>query len=495
LASIERTPDGSLPRWTVLSVTTLSSFMAALDSNIVTIALPAMSRGLGSGVSLLGWVITGYILAAAALVLQAGKLGDNYGKKRVYLTGFAIFGIASALCGVSQNIVELVGFRVVQGVGASVLTATAIPLIFASFPPTERGSAIGINSVAWAVGAVAGPLLGGVLTQIDWRFIFYVNVPVAAVAILVGFRRIPPVLDQKGERTSRLNLVNATLLGLAVAMVILWLSFFDYRLIPAAVLMGALFVVAEVKSKIPVINRELIKNRGFVYSALALTLMQTGFFGITFVMSFYFQSISGFSPIVAGLWISPLPIALAIFNPLGGRIFDRVRRPAVVSIVGALVAIGSVFGLAAAMNSPSPGLEVAVLMAVAGAGGGLVWAPTISSALKFVRQDLRGVANGTTFTLIFIAYAISVAVVVSVSAAALPPSLVGQIYLGSVSGLTAAQAALFAQGLSEALLALVVVSLVGIPIYFLLMKEQGRSFHAYTVPPSSGGPREAMPPG
>jgi EmrB/QacA subfamily drug resistance transporter len=485
----------SLPRWTVLSVTTLSSFMAALDSNIVTIALPAMSRGLETGVSLLGWVITGYILAAAALVLQAGKLGDNYGKRRVYLTGFAVFGIASALCGVSQSIVELVAFRVVQGVGAAVLTATAIPLIFASFPPNERGSAIGINSVAWAVGAVAGPLLGGVLTQIDWRFIFYVNVPVAAAAILVGFRRIPTVLDQRGEHASRLNLVNAALLGLAVAMVILWLSFFDYRLIPAAVLIGALFVVAEVRSKTPVINRELIRNKGFVYSALALTLMQIGFFGITFVMSFYFQSISGFSPVVAGLWISPLPLALAIFNPIGGRIFDRLRRPAVVSIIGGLVAIGSVVGMALAMSSLSPGPYVIALLAVAGVGGGLVWSPTISSALKFAKQELRGVANGTAFTLIFIAYAISVAVVVSVSASALPPSLVGQIYLGSVSGLTAAQAALFAQGLSEALLALVGVSLAGVPVYFFLLREQGRHFHAYVVPPAPGAPRETAPQG
>lgn len=495
MASFERAPVGNLPRWTVLSVTTLSSFMAALDSNIVTIALPAMSKGLHSGVSLLGWVITGYILAAAALVLQAGKLGDNYGKKRVYLTGFAVFGTASALCGISQNIFELVGFRVVQGIGAAVLTATAIPLIFASFPPSERGSAIGINSIAWAVGAVAGPLLGGVLTQIDWRFIFYVNVPVAFVAILVGLRRIPRVLDQKSEHSSRLNLINGTLLGLAVAMVILWLSFFDYWLVPAAILFGLLFVFAEARSKTPILSRELIKNRGFVYSTLALALMQTGFFGITFVMSFYFQSISGFSPLVAGLWISPLPFALAIFNPIGGRIFDRLRRPASVSIIGGLVAIVSVVALAFAIHSPSPGLYILALMTFVGIGGGLVWSPTISSALKFARQELRGVANGTAFTLIFIAYAISVAVVVSVSAAGLPPSLVGEIYLGSVSGLTAAQASLFAGALSESLLALVVVSIVGLPVYLLLLREQGKQFAAYTVAPAQATPQESVPQG
>ncbi|MDV3277968.1 MAG: MFS transporter [Nitrososphaerales archaeon] len=488
----EPEPASGLPRWTILSVTTLSSFMVALDSNIVTIALPAMSKGLSSGVSLLGWVVTGYIIAAAALVLQAGKMGDNYGKKRVYLLGFAIFGFASALCGLSQSAVELVTFRVVQGIGASVLTATGLPLIFASFRPNERGSAIGVNSIAWGMGAVAGPLLGGILTQIDWRFIFYVNVPVAAAAILVAFRRIPAALDVRGGNASRLNLVNATLLGLAVTLVMLWLSFFDYRLVPAAILAAGLFVAAEARSGNPILNKELMRNRGFVYSVLALALMQIGFFGITFVMSFYFQSISGFSPVVAGLWISPLPVALAVFNPIGGRVFDRLRRSAVASIVGGLLAAGSVVVLSATMGSASPGLYVAALLGVVGVGGGLVWAPSIASALKFARQELRGVANGTAFTLIFIAYAVSVALVVSVSAASLPPTLVGQIYLGSVSGLTAPQAALFAGGLSKALLALAVVILASIPLYFLVMREQGRRFRPYAPTPAGSGAPETM---
>jgi EmrB/QacA subfamily drug resistance transporter len=465
--------------------------MAALDSNIVTIALPAMSKGLSSGVSTLGWVITGYIIAAAALVLQAGKFGDNYGKKRVYLTGFAIFGLASALCGLSQSAIELVAFRVLQGIGASVLTATGLPMIFASFRPSERGSAIGINSVAWAVGAVAGPLLGGILTQIDWRFIFYVNVPVAAVAILIGFRRIPAALNARGGYASKLNLVDATLLGLAVTLVMLWLSFFDFRLVPAAILVGVLFVFAETKSANPILNKELMRNRGFVFSVLALALMQIGFFGITFVMSFYFQSISGFSPVLAGLWISPLPVALAVLNPISGRIFDRVRRSAAICIIGALLAAAAEVVLSTSMGSASPGLYVAALMGVAGVGGGLVWAPSVASALKFSRQDLRGVANGTAFTLIFIGYAISVAIVVSVSAASLPPTLVGQIYLGSVSGLTASQAGLFAQGLSKALQGLAVVSLVGIPLYFLVMREQGKYFRPYEpVSTRSGAPEK-----
>ena len=135
-------------RWTILSLTTLSSFMVAVDSTIVVIGLPIIGKDLHSGVSLLGWIITAYVLATAALLLQFGKLGDRHGKKKVYLIGFAVFGVASAICGISSGIYELVAFRLMQGVGAAMLGATSYPLIFASFPKHERGTAMGINSIA-----------------------------------------------------------------------------------------------------------------------------------------------------------------------------------------------------------------------------------------------------------------------------------------------------------------------------------------------------------
>lgn len=470
-----------LPRWTILSVTTLGAFMAAVDSNIVTIALPYISKGLSAGYSLLGWVLAGYVLTVAALVLQSGKLGDIYGKKNVYLIGFAVFGVASALCGLSGTAYELIAFRIVQGVGASIMIATAIPMIFASFPPSERGAAVGVNSVAWAVGAVAGPVLGGVLTAIDWRLIFYVNVPVAALAILVGRARIPGSLNVKGGHVGRLNLFSATVLGVAIALVMLWLTLLDSRLVPLGILGVAAFGVVELKSGNPVLNRELLKSRGFVYSVVSLGVMMTAFFGIVFVMSFYFQSVAGFSPLSAGLWIAPLPIALAVTNPLAGRVFDRIHRPAATSIVGAAVVVISLLLLGSAMSARTPGMEVGALLAVIGLGGGFVWAPSISSALKFARSEMRGVANGTAFTLIYIAFATSVALVISISTSALPPGLAAQIHSGSVIGLSASSAALFDQGLETALLGLAMVGAIGIPLLFLLLKEQGRHFKAYEV--------------
>jgi EmrB/QacA subfamily drug resistance transporter len=453
--------------------------MSALDSNIVTIALPNISRDLSAGYSLLGWVLAGYVLAVAALVLQSGKLGDNYGKKRVYLLGFAIFGISSALCGLSTSVYLLIAFRIIQGAGASVMLATGIPLIFASFPPAERGSAVGINSVAWAVGAVAGPVLGGTLTAIDWRLIFYVNVPVAAAAILVGRARIPAWLNSKSPRAAALNISNATVLGIAIGLVMLWLTLLDLRLAALGGLGVASFAVVEYKSRNPMLSRELLRNRGFVFSILGLGIMMVSFFGVVFLMSFYFQSVAGFSPLAAGIWVAPLPAMLGITNPLAGKLFDRFRVPAMMSVAGALLISATVFLLSSALKTPTPGLSVTLLLAVIGLGGGFVWAPTISSAIQFARPEMRGVANGTAFTLIYVGFATSIALVVSVSTAALPAALSAQIHSGSVTGLSAASALLFDQGLATALVALGVVGLLGVPFLVLVLREQSKQKKTY----------------
>jgi EmrB/QacA subfamily drug resistance transporter len=465
--------------------------MSALDSNIVTIALPNIAKDLMADYSLLGWILAGYVLAVAALVLQAGKLGDNFGKRGVYLVGFAVFGISSALCGLSQSVDQLIAFRIVQGFGASAMLATGIPLIFASFPASERGMAVGVNSVAWAIGAVLGPLLGGALTAIDWRLIFYVNVPVAAVAILVGRLKIPSSLNQRNPQAGRLNFASATVLGIAIGLIMLWLTLFDVRLAALGMVGVFAFAITERRSKNPLLSRELLRNKGFVFSVVSLAIMMVAFFGVVFLMSFYFQSVAGFSPLVAGIWVSPLPAALGIVNPISGRLYDRFRLPAMMSLVGAILVIVAVFLLGNALKSPSPGLEVLSLLAVIGVGGGLVWSPSISSAIQFSRPDLRGVANGTAFTLIYVGFATSVALVVSVSTTSLPAALAAQIQSGGVTGLTAASALLFDQGLVNALLALCVVGALGVPFLLMVLREQARErahggVTAEIPPPAAG---------
>jgi predicted MFS family arabinose efflux permease len=396
------------------------------------------------------------------------------------LIGFVVFGVTSALCGLSQDVYQLIAYRMLQGAGASVLIAMGVPLIVASFPPKERGMAIGVQSIAYGIGSATGPVLGGALTAIDWRLIFYINVPIAIAAIAVGKARIPGGLNPKEGVVARLNFLNALVLAVAISLVILWLTFLDARIAFFAALGVAAFFLAESKSSNPLLDRELLKSRGFVYSVLGLGLLFASFAGVVFVMSFYFQSIAGFSPLTAGIWIAPLSIGLAAANPIAGRLFDRMRRPSEMSIAAAIVASCSLLILSWTISLNAPGIAAVILLAMIGFGRGLEWTPTITSVLKFSKLGMRGVASGTAYTVVQIAFATSIAIVVSLSTLTLPSALAGQIRSGSVGSLNPADAVLFDQGLSRALQGLAVLGLAALPFFFLMAREQGRHVESAT---------------
>lgn len=450
--------------------------MVAVDSTIIAIALPVIGPQLSSGVSLLGWVISGYILTTAALLLQFGKAGDKYGRKKIFLIGFAIFGISSAFCGLSQNVYELIGFRLVQGVGAAMLSATAYPLIFASFPAYQRGMAIGINSVAWAVGAVAGPVAGGFLVAIDWRLVFYINVPIAAAAVLIGMKRIPQTLDRGSPEVKGINPLSSVLLAFTVAMALLWLTFFD----PIFALVGLIglgaLILSETKSLNPLLNKELRRSKGFIYSVIALAVTNLGVLGIPFALTFFYQIIVGASPIMTGFFLVPLSIAEVIMNPLSGRLSDKLGAPARMSLIGTLINAAATIALSVAVLSQTSSLYIDALLAAIGTGGGLVWTPLIGSALKFSKSELRGVANGTAFTLVYLGFAASVSILVAVSAAFLPQSVVSQIYLGNIGGLTHPEITLFNSGIAQSILVLGIIDLIAIVPIILVILQQRKSF-------------------
>lgn|SRR5487761_379425 len=222
--------------WAVLSVTTIGSLLTALDANIVSIALPKMAQNISNSISLIGWVITGYILALASCVILSGKIGDSFGKKRIYLIGFAVFGISSTLCGLTFSTYQIIAWRVVQGLSASILTANGLPLLFEAFPSNKRGMAIGINGMSWAFGAIFGPIFGGMLVTIDWRLIFFINLPISLIAVFAGIKRIP---DDKpvdfSTNISKLNPLSSILLLVAVALTIISLTFFSLTFLLAGI--------------------------------------------------------------------------------------------------------------------------------------------------------------------------------------------------------------------------------------------------------------------
>lgn len=469
---------GQFIRWTILSVTTLSSFMVAADSTIVIIGIPAIGQDLHSGVSPLGWVITSYILTTAALLLQFGKIGDKYGRKKVYLIGFAIFGASSALCGLNSGIYELIGFRVIQGVGAAMLMVTSYPLLFASFPENQRGTAVGINSVAWAVGAVAGPVAGGFLVSVDWRLIFYVNVPIATIAVLIGMRIIPNKFDEGSPEIKGINPLSAILLAFTVTMTLLWLTFFQSRFAILGLIGFVAFVISERSSPTPLIDKELIASKGFGYSAIALAIANLAYLGILFALTFYYQIVKHVSPILTGLFIAPLAIAEVISSPLVGKLYDRMKIPISLGLIGTIVNAGATIALSAALFQRANSVTISALLVVIGVTGAMVWTPLVTSALEFANPQLRGLANGTCLTLVNLGFAASVAILIAVSATFLPHSVVSQIYFGNISALTQREVVLFNQGMSRSVFLLGIVDLIAIIPVILAMLQQ-RKFHDF----------------
>jgi MFS family permease len=466
-------------KWTILAVTTLSSFMSTFDSNVVSIALPTIGHEFGSGVSLLGWGVTAYVLAVAVTLLQAGKVGDRHGRKRLYLMGFAAFGLSSAVCGASQNIYQFIALRAVQGVSSAFMGATGGPLVYESFPARQRGIAMGTNSIAWVVGAITGPVLGGLLVMIDWRLIFYVNVPIAVMGVLIGRVVIPSSLGRPSPPTAknRINPFSSLVFGLSIGAVFVSLSFFSVTFGVVGLVGLSGFALYERRSSNPLINRELVARRGYVLCLMTMVCIQMAILAIPFILSFYYQVAGGFSPEMAGLWITPFPLFYALSNPIGGRIYDKVRVPAVASMGAAVVSAFSIILMGVVAPGPVDPSLIAVLLAVLSLSNGIAWSPTMVSSYTFAGPSLRGLAIGTTSTFSNVALAASIAMVTSIFTSFLPGASISQLYAKSQSGaLTAAQIDLLKHGAGLSLCILGCVLLVAVPILFLLAREERKPY-------------------
>ncbi|MDA4131004.1 MAG: MFS transporter, partial [Thaumarchaeota archaeon] len=242
----------------------------SIDGSIVYLALPKMAVDLSTGISLLSWVATAYLVANSAMVVQAGKLADVFSKKKIFLIGIGVFGLSSALVGLSPSVYLVIFFRVLQGLSSTFLAATGFPMIFAYFPSKRAATAMGIASAAWAVGAASGPVLGGFLVAINWRFIFFINVPIAILVVLVGLKAIPHEQDLKNHREhtsilKQLNVLSSVILAFTITTALMGLTLFSFVYAVLAVAGAAGFVWTEMKSSHPLINRELLQTKGFVY--------------------------------------------------------------------------------------------------------------------------------------------------------------------------------------------------------------------------------------
>jgi EmrB/QacA subfamily drug resistance transporter len=431
-------------KWKVLSNTTVATLMAAIDTNIVLIALPTIGRELPqTSATTLLWILLGYSLLTAVVLLNFGRLSDMFGRVRLYVLGFAVFTVGSLLCGFSQTGVELVGFRLVQAIGAGFLFANSAAIITDAFPPNERGRALGINQISIVAGAVAGLVLGGIITStVGWRWIFFVNVPIGLIATIrahydlheISRRESSAKIDWAGNLVFALGL---TLLLLGVTLGALGDIAGGPAIAIVVVGLGLLvaFVAIEARVRFPMLDLSLFRNRQFSTTALATLMNALARGAFTFVLVFYLQGPPRFlTPFTAGLFLIPVSASLATFGPVSGWLSDRYG-PRWFILVG-LVVSASGFLWLGTIGPDESFLQLTPPLVLVGAGMGLFASPNRAAMMSAVPPSRRGVASGVGTTFLNCGATISLGVTLLVMSSVMPRSAIDAILVGgTASGL------------------------------------------------------------
>jgi len=472
----------------LLAVIAVGILVESIDGNIISVALPKMAVDLSSGISVLSWVATAYLVVTAATVVQAGKMADIFSKKKIFLVGLGVFGLSSALVALSPNVYEVIGFRIAQGVSGTFLLATGYPMIFEYFPPKRAAAAIGVASAAWSAGAVAGPVIGGFLVAIDWRLIFLINVPITILGVIVGIKVIPGRSQDDDSRVvvnlssalKQLNPVSSVILALTITTALMWLTLFNYIYSIFALVSGAAFVLVEMKSSNPLFNRELLHNRGFMYLLIGgglITAIAIG--GLIYGMSYYFQTVANVPPEIAGVLIAPFSITLMITSLVSGKLYGKMKAPALMSFFGNLFGGITLVAIYLLINSGKPPVwELAFLLGIAGIGGGFWWVSTLTGLLKFVRPELNGVANGTANMFLNVGFASGISLTTIVSSTYLTPDLVNKIFLGNFGILGPTGSTLFGNGIALAMLVGALIIFISLPFFIVATREQRKTTKA-----------------
>ena len=426
-------------KWIALSNTTVGSLMVAIDMSIVIIALPTIlvqlpGTGIGEGI----WVILGYQLLLATLILNFGRLGDMFGRVRMYNFGFALFTIGSLHCSLSQTGIELILLRLLQGVGGALIWSNSSAILTDAFPLHERGRALGMNQVALVSGMTMGLVLGGVLTAtLGWRSIFWVNVPIGIFGTVWAHYQLKEIGQmKKGERLDLPG--NATFAG-GLTLLLLGITYgslkgFD-RLTDIFFIVGIMLLIAfaliEEKVKFPMIDLNLFKIRIFTAGNLAVLCFALARGAFNFVMVFYLQGALGFDPLTAGLMLVPTSATVVIFGPLSGWLSDRYGPRWFAA--GGLALNCVAFLTFAQLPGNISYLFLFIPMLVFGAGIGMFSSPNRSVTLSSVPAFRRGIAAGTNSMFPNVGMLVSLGTSIAILAFSVPKNILLNVFGGIAS--------------------------------------------------------------
>ncbi|HUI86273.1 MAG TPA: MFS transporter [Nitrososphaerales archaeon] len=428
-------------KWKALSVTSVGAMMASVDSTVVLLALFPMAAELKSDFVTMTWVVVAYLLVNTALVLSFGRLADMYGRKRMYNIGFVVFTIGSALSGLAFSGISLVGFRVVQGAGAALLTANSFAILTDAFPRSETGKAFGLNSIVWAVGSILGIILGGVIiTYTTWRLIFLINIPIGTFGTIWAYRTLRESKTQGTRGSFDIPAALSFTAGLfAVLLGVTWGLVYSWRDPVTLVAFGvspiffAFFVVWETKySKDPIVDFDFFRNGIFSSSIMAAMLQSLAVFSVNFLLIFYLEGISGLSVLNASYLIVPLAIASAVVSPFGGMLADRFGGR-VVTAAGLLLQL-VVLLLLSRLTIATPVIQIAAIETIYGIGSGFFWPANTSSIMRSSLAGKLGVGSGIMNTFRSTGMILSFALTLTAATAVIPAGIVYQLFIGNLSG-------------------------------------------------------------
>lgn len=424
-------------KWITLSNTTIGTLMASLDRNIVLIALPTIALDLHTSFFTLVWIVLVYWLVTASVLLNFGRLSDMFGRVKLYNMGFALFTLGSGLCSISQTGEQLILFRIIQALGAAFLFSNSAAIITDTFAENERAKALGLNQTSIVVGSVIGLVLGGFLTSyLGWRSIFWVNLPIGIFATIWSYAKLREIGVIRKEKIDWLG--NTTFAG-GLSMILLGITLATFKIInPYEIFLSiigglallVLFIIIEKKVSRPMFDLSLFKIRLFTGGNIAIFLNALARGAFTLIMSFYLQGPSmKLNSLDAGIYLIPVSIALAVFAPVSGWLYDKYKLRFFTSTGLLVSALG--FFILTRIGITTSFYEVVMPLVMIGGGMGIFASPNRASIMTSVPSSRRGVSAGISTTFVMVGNSFSIGLVFLIMTNIIPLHTVEQLFSGS----------------------------------------------------------------
>ena len=456
-------------KWVALSVTTIGVLMVGIDTRIVIVGLPQVASQLQADAEQAIWITQSYVLANTVLLLLIGRLGDIFGRVRIYTVGFGVFTIGSALTSIGMDPFQVIAFRAIQGVGAALVFTNSIAILTDATPKNELGFSLGINQIAFRSGAILGLTLSGlILSFLDWRALFYINIPIGVFGTFWARRRLRETVAL--ERNAKIDWLGFALFTtfLLCLMIGLTLGAYSpsqfntlYALLSVGVVFLALFIIRSRRVAYPLVELGIFKIREVTGGIFAMFFNIITWTAVLLLLSLQFQLVLNMTPLEAGIRILPFEIAFLAVGPLSGRLSDRFSRmPFIVS--GLTLSTAALF-LFATTNQTTPYLVLTVYMVIMGVGTGLFIAPNLRSVMGAVPEKRRGIGSALFTLFVNLGLTLSLNFAILIMSLTAPYEVITRIISAvNPAAITTAERLLFVESLKNTYIAFGIINLFAI---------------------------------